>query len=188
MNPAHRHNHSDCGWTYHDEVLRVPAHVCFDPLGSRSVHAGIDFLSFSIAQDPGETHVPQQLRIGHSMSTAQVLFISAASLMFLDAVGYSLGALRPLHQSFARNDADLNRRLLLNLMLANAGLYFTSLFTFAGAYIAGISRLGAWIIMALSAVVCFYSLATILLLTPKDWKHAISRGLAGLLIIAGFMK
>jgi len=122
------------------------------------------------------------------MSTAQLLFISAASLMFVDSVGYSLGALRPLHQAFAPRDAYLNRRLLLNLMLANAGLYFTSLFTFAGPYIYGLSRPAAWIVVALSAIACFYSVATILFLTPKDWKHAILRGLAGLLIVVGLVR
>jgi hypothetical protein len=47
--------------------------------------------------------------------------------MFLEAVGYSFGALRSIHQVCAPSDAYWNRRILLNLMLANAGLYFTSL-------------------------------------------------------------
>jgi len=73
------------------------------------------------------------------VNIAQVLFISAASLMFLEAVGYSFGALRRIHQACAPSDPYWSRRLLLNLMLANAGLYFTSLSTLARAYVGGTS-------------------------------------------------
>src|SRR5262249_60417669 len=109
------------------------------------------------------------------MSTAQVLFISAASLMFVDAVGYSLRALRQLYQTLAPGDPYLNRRLLLNLMLANAGLYFTSIFTFVGAYVSGISQPAASMIMAVSILACLYFAVTVPLLTSRNWKHSIPR-------------
>jgi hypothetical protein len=119
---------------------------------------------------------------------AQALFISAAALMFIDAVGYSLGALPPLHRALAPGDRYLNRRVLLNLMLANAGLYFTSIYTFVGAYLAGIAPHAAFIVMAVSLVVCLYSAVTIPLLTPRDWKHVILRGVAGMLILFGLVR
>jgi len=122
------------------------------------------------------------------MSTTQMLFFFAAFLMFVDAVGYSVGALRPLHYAFAPNDTYLSRRLLLNLMLANAGLYFTALFTFAGASVGSVSPRAASIIMTVSVLVCLYSAVTIPVLTPKDWQHAILRGFAGFLILVGLTR
>jgi hypothetical protein len=107
--------------------------------------------------------------------------------MFVDAAGCSFGALRPLHRALAPSDPYLNRRLLLNLMLANAGLYFTSIFTLVGAYIQGVSPRIAPPIMLVSMVVCFYSVVTVPLVTRKDWKQAILRGVAGVLIIIGFI-
>ena len=121
------------------------------------------------------------------MNVAQILFISAATLMLIDAVGYSLGALQPLHRALTPRDPYLNRRLLLNLMLANAGLYFTSIFTFVGAYVRVVSLPSASIIMAVSMLVCFYSVVTVPFLTPKDWRHAIFRAVAGVLIVIGFV-
>jgi hypothetical protein len=82
----------------------------------------------------------------------------------------------------------LNRRVLLNLLLANDRLYFTSIFTFAGAYISRTAPHASSIIMAVSIVVCFYSVVTVPVLTPKDWKHAILRGFAGVLITIGFVR
>ena len=121
------------------------------------------------------------------MSITQGLFIAAASLMLIDALGYSFGALRPLHRALAPTDLYLNRRLLLNLMLANAGLYFTSIFAFAGAYLDAMAPGASRIVMTVSLAACLYSVVTIPLITPKDWKHAILRGAAAGLIVIGLI-
>ena len=92
------------------------------------------------------------------------------------------------HYAFAPNDTYLSRRLLLNLMLANAGLYFTALFTFAGASVSSVSPRAASIILTVSVLVCLYSAVTIAVLTPKDWQHAILRGVAGFLILVGLTR
>ena len=119
------------------------------------------------------------------MNIAHGLFIAAAFLMLIDAIGYSLGAMRPIHQALAPSDRYLNRRLLLNLMLANAGLYFTSIFALSGAYLDTLAPRASRIVMTVSLASCLYSAVTIPLMTPKDWKHAILRGVAaGLIVIA----
>ena len=58
------------------------------------------------------------------MMTPRYLYAGGAELMLLDAFAYSFGALRPLHTGFAPRDRYLSKRLLLNLMLANAGAVF----------------------------------------------------------------
>src|SRR5262249_53636837 len=60
---------------------------------------------------------------------ASTLFYVGAALMLLDAALYSLGAIRPLREGIQAPTAYWDRRLLLNLLLANMGLYFTALFT-----------------------------------------------------------
>ena len=120
------------------------------------------------------------------MMTPRYLYAGGAALMLLDAFAYSFGALRPLHTGFAPRDRYLSKRLLLNLMLANAGLYFFSFFAFVGAFAGPRSPTGtAVIIVALAA--CLYSVVTVLLLTPRDWGHSVPRGLAALAILAGLI-
>ena len=121
------------------------------------------------------------------MNIAHGLFIAAAFLMLIDAIGYSLGAIRPLHRTLAPSDHYLNRRLLLNLMLANAGLYFTSIFALSGAYLDAVAPRVSRIVMTVSLAACLYSAVTIPLITPKDWRHAILRGVAAGLIVIGLI-
>ena len=56
--------------------------------------------------------------------TPRDLYAGRAALMLLDAFAYSFGALRQLHNGLAPRDPYLSKRLLLNLMLANAGCIF----------------------------------------------------------------
>jgi hypothetical protein len=55
-----------------------------------------------------------------------ILFYTGAAFMLLDAVLYSFGALGPIRAALKPADTYWNRRLLLNLLLANMGLYFTA--------------------------------------------------------------
>ena len=118
--------------------------------------------------------------------TPRFLYVAGAALMLLDAVAYSLGALRQLYKDLAPRDPYLGRRLLLNLMLANAGLYFTAFFAFAGAYAAPQSPTGT-VVMAVALGACLYSVVTVPLLTPRDWVHSTPRGLATLAIAVGLL-
>jgi|SRR5215467_14725643 len=118
---------------------------------------------------------------------ASILFYIGAALMLLDAGTYSLGALGPIRAVLKPPDAYWNRRLLLNLLLANMGLYFTALYTGIGAFLAGSAPNTAHLVLLLSVVVCLYSAVSVPLLTPKDWPHIIPRALASVLILVGLI-
>jgi len=116
---------------------------------------------------------------------ASILFYAGAALMLFDAVSYSLGAIRAIRAGVKAPNAYWDRRLLLNLLLANMGLYFTGLFTLIGAFLAGSMPGAAQLVLLLSIVVCLYSVVSVLLLTPKDWLHPLPRALAAVLIAIG---
>ncbi len=118
---------------------------------------------------------------------ASILFYVGAVLMLLDAGLYSLGALGRIRAALNPPDAYWNRRLLLNLLLANMGLYFTALFTGIGAFLAGSTPNAARLVLGLGVVVCLYSAVSVPLLTPKDWPHTLPRVLAGVLILVGLL-
>ncbi len=114
-----------------------------------------------------------------------MLFYTAAALMLLDAILYSVGALGGIQVELAPSNVYWSKRLLLNLLLANAGLYFTALFTFIGAYLASVARNTASPVLIMSGLVCAYSAISVPILTPKDWAHTLPRIGAGILIIIG---
>src|SRR5215472_18535831 len=118
---------------------------------------------------------------------ASAMFYVGAALMLLDALLYSVGAIRPIREGVKAPDAYWDRRLLLNLLLANAGLYFTALFTLIGAFLAGNTSQSAQLVLLLSLVVCLYSGVSVALLTPKDWPHTLPRILAAVFIGLGLL-
>jgi hypothetical protein len=120
-------------------------------------------------------------------SFASILFYIAAALMLLDAVSYSLGAIRPIRAGINAPNPYWDRRLLLILLLANMELYFTALFTFIGAFLAGTTPQAALPMLVLSILVCLYSGVSVTLLTPKDFWHALPRVLAAVLLIVGLL-
>jgi hypothetical protein len=115
------------------------------------------------------------------MPLTQIAYFAGGALMLLDAVLYSMGALRPLRRALAPDDQYWARRLLLNLLLANAGLYLTAIFTLVGAYLASPA------VMGVGVLACAYTAATVPVLTPGDWPHAIPRALGGVLILVGLI-
>src|SRR5262249_42913945 len=118
---------------------------------------------------------------------ASTLFYVGVALMLLDAALYSLGAIRPLREGIKTPNAYWDRRLLLNLLLANMGLYFTALFTLIGAFLARSSPGAAQPLLLLSIIVCLYSGVSVPLLTPRDWPHTLPRVLAAVLIGIGLL-
>jgi hypothetical protein len=121
------------------------------------------------------------------MNEAQILFLIAASLMLIDALGYSFGALSPIHKAIAPKNTYWNKRLLLNLMLANAELYFTSFIAFLGVYIRSYNEAAGNQIMLLCLGICLYTLISVLIITPSDWKHSIPRTIAAILLATGLI-
>jgi hypothetical protein len=112
---------------------------------------------------------------------AQNAFYVGGALMLLDALAYSGGALPRLRKAFAPSDGYWAQRLLLILLLANAGLYLTALSALAGAYLA------SPLVLGVAVLACAYSAITVPLLTPEDWFHAVPRALAGVLILLGLL-
>jgi hypothetical protein len=117
----------------------------------------------------------------------RLLFLVAGCILLVEAVGYTVGALRPLRRALALSDPYWNRRLLLNLMLANAGLYLTALYTIVAALIAGISHRAASAVLGITLLACVYSIITVSALTPRDWAHTVFRGVAAILIVIGIL-
>jgi hypothetical protein len=113
------------------------------------------------------------------------LYLGGASLMLLDAVLYSVGAGRPIRAAITPPDPYWNKRLLLNLLLANAGLYFTAALGLIGAFAADQAPRRVRPTMVLSLLACLYSPVSVLVLTPRDWPHGLPRALGGVLIAAG---
>ena len=68
------------------------------------------------------------------MIGVQTLFFLAAALMLIDAFGYSLAAVGPIQRATTTADQYWKRRLKLNLLLANQGLYFVGLAALLGSY------------------------------------------------------
>ena len=118
---------------------------------------------------------------------ASTLFYAGAALMLLDAVLYSLGAIRPLRANMKALNAYWDRRLLLNLLLANMELYFTALYTLIGAFLARTTPGAAQPVLGLGILVCLYSAVSVPLLTPRDWPHTLPRVLAAVLIGIGLL-
>jgi len=111
----------------------------------------------------------------------------AAAFMLLDAVGYSLGALGPIRRALRSDDPYWNRRLTLNLLLANQGLYFAGVAATLGAIYVDTQSQAANAIEVLCLLTCIYTVVTVTMLTPKDWPHVLPRGIAGVLILIAFV-
>jgi hypothetical protein len=119
--------------------------------------------------------------------TARTLFAAAAALMIVDAVGYSLGALGPLQRVLGPTDPYVKKRLTLNLLLANQGLYFAGFAAWVGVVYSNTQPQAAQAIELLCLLTCVYTLITVPVLTPRDWQHVLPRGLAAILISAACM-
>ena len=115
------------------------------------------------------------------MPLSQIAYFAGGALMLLDAVLYSIGALRPLRRALTPQTDYWARRLLLNLLLANAGLYLTAIFSLVRAYMASPA------VMSVAVLACAYTAVTVPTLTPADWPHAIPRAVGGALILVGLI-
>jgi len=119
----------------------------------------------------------------NEVTTTRILFFAAAALMIIDAVGYSLGAVAPIQQALKPVDPYWKRRLTLNLLLANQGLYFAGIAAIIGAVFVDAQPQAANAIGGLCFLSCAYTVVTVPALTPKDWPHVLPRAIAAALII-----
>lgn len=114
------------------------------------------------------------------------IWYAVAALMLADAVGYTVGAIEPIRRALSPAEPYWQKRLLLNLMLANQGMYLAAAVAFVGAVMKAHAQRGAFALFALTLATCVYTLVTVPLLTPRDSVHVIPRALSALLILIGF--
>ncbi|MET3723855.1 hypothetical protein [Sphingomonas trueperi] len=107
--------------------------------------------------------------------------------MLVDAVAYTFGAIGPIRRALNPAEPYWRKRLLLNLMLANQGLYLGAGIALAGAVINAQQPGTAHALFWLTLATCIYTLVTVPIFTPRDSGHAIPRALAAVLILAGFV-
>jgi hypothetical protein len=115
------------------------------------------------------------------------IWFAVAALMLVDAVAYTFGAIGPIQRGLAPREAYWQKRLLLNLMLANQGLYLGAAIALVGAVIETRHSGAAFAFFGLTLATCVYTLLTVPLFTPRDSAHAIPRALAAVLIVIGFV-
>ena len=114
------------------------------------------------------------------------VWFAVAALLLVDAIGYTVGAIAPIRQALSPVEPYWQKRLLLNLMLANEGMYFAAAVAVVGAVMKAHQQRGASAPLVLTLVTCVYTLVTVPLLTPRDSAHVIPRALAAVLIVLGF--
>ena len=114
------------------------------------------------------------------------VWFAVAALMLADAVAYTFGAIGPIRHALSPTEPYWQKRLLLNLMLANQGLYLGAAIPLVGAVIEAQQRGAALALFGLTLATCIYTLVTVPLFTPRDSAHVIPRALAATLIVIGF--
>jgi hypothetical protein len=114
------------------------------------------------------------------------IWFAVAVLMLVDAIGYTFGAIGPIRRALSPTEPYWQKRLLLNLMLANQGLYLGAAIPLVGVAIEAHQRGAASALFGLTLATCVYTLVTVPLLTPRDSAHVTPRALAALLIIIGY--
>jgi hypothetical protein len=118
---------------------------------------------------------------------AHWIWYAVAILMLVDAVGYTFAAIGPIMRALSPKEPYWRKRLLLNLMLANQGLYLGAALPLVGAVIEAHQHGAAFALFGLTLATCAYSLVTVPLFTPRDSAHAIPRAVSAVLIIIGFV-
>ena len=115
------------------------------------------------------------------------LWYAVAALMLVDAVAYTFGAIGPIRRALNPAEPYWHKRLLLNLMLANQGLYLGAAIPLVGALIVPQEPGAAHALFGLTLATCIYTLVTVPIFTPRDSGHVIPRALAAVLIVVGFV-
>lgn len=114
------------------------------------------------------------------------IWFAVAGLMLIDALAYTFGAIGPIRHALNPAEPYWQKRLLLNLMLANEGMYVAAAVAIIGAVMKAQQPRAASALFALTLATCVYTIVTVPLLTPRDTAHIIPRAIAAVLILVGF--
>ena len=91
----------------------------------------------------------------------QWIWFAAAALMLVDAVGNTVGAIGPIRRALSPTEPYWQKRLPLNLMLANQGLYLGAAMPLVGAVIEAKQPGAAFALFGLTLATCIYTLVTV---------------------------
>lgn len=116
------------------------------------------------------------------------IWFAVPVLMLVDAAAYTFGAIGPIQRALSPTEPYWQKRLLLNLMLANEGMYLGAAIPLVGAVIEPQQRGAARALFGLTLATCVYTLVTVPLFTPRDSAHVIPRALAAVLTVIGLAK
>ena len=114
-----------------------------------------------------------------------LVWAAAVSVTFLPML-YSGLALAPLLKALKPPDLYWRRRLRLNLMEANLGMFLNLGLALAAAMLLKYESPLAWPIVCLAGLVQLIYTIFIVVLTPRDWRHALPTGIAVLCYAAAY--
>src|SRR4051812_45695331 len=98
--------------------------------------------------------------------------------MTADAIGYSLGAIRPIQGGLAPADPYWRRRLLLTLLLATHGLYLAAAVAWLAVALFESQKTASAVLAIVALLSALYSVVSIALLPRRDAIHVLPRGAA----------
>lgn len=114
------------------------------------------------------------------------IWFVVTALMLMDAVGYSLGAIGLIRRGINPVEPYWQKRLLLNLMLANQGMYLAAAVPLVGAIAEMHQRGTGHPLFWLTLATCVYTIVTVPIFTRRDSIHILPRAFAAALIVVGF--
>jgi hypothetical protein len=115
------------------------------------------------------------------------IWFAVTALMLMDAVGYSFGAIGPIRRGIDPADPYWQKRLLLNLMLANQGMYLAAAVPLVGAIAEMHQRGTGHAMFWLTLATCLYTAVTVPIFTRRDSVHILPRACAAVLIVIGLV-
>lgn len=116
----------------------------------------------------------------------KLLFSGAALCLLVQALGYSFKAIGDIVEGLNPERGYWHDRLLLNLLLVNGCFYLLSILTFIGArFVEVYPRVCIYFLWA-CFLMCLFTIAAILALTPGDWSHTLLSLTAIILYLIAF--
>ena len=116
----------------------------------------------------------------------KLLLYGAALCLLVQALGYSFKAIGDIVEGLNPEMGYWHDRLLLNLLLVNGCFYLLSILTFIGARFVEVYPRVCVYFLWTCFLMCLFTIAAILALTPRDWSHTLLSLAAILLYLIAF--